>query len=43
MTYSPPINKCDCVEHNCDIQDDYTIDGYTCEECFMDCVEMDNA
>jgi hypothetical protein len=24
-------------------QDDYTIDEYMCEECFMDCVEMDNA
>jgi hypothetical protein len=43
MTYAPPINKCPCVEHDCLNQDDYTIDEYMCEECFMDCVEMDNA
>ena len=36
-----PIDKCPCVEHDCNIKDYYTIDGYTCEECFMDCVEMD--
>jgi hypothetical protein len=37
------INKCPCVEHNCLNEDEYTIDEYMCEECFMDCVEMDNA
>ena len=36
------INKCPCDEHDCLNQDDYTEQEYTCEECFMDCVEMDN-
>jgi len=36
-----PINKCTCDDHDCTNQDDYTEDGYMCEECFMDCVEMD--
>lgn len=34
-------NKCDCVEHKCSNQDDYTENGFTCEECFMDCVEIE--
>ena len=36
-----PMNKCPCVEHDCLNQDDYTQDEYMCEECFMDCVEME--
>ena len=36
-----PMNKCPCDEHNCLNQDDYTQDEYMCEECFMDCVEME--
>ena len=35
------INKCPCDKHDCMNQDDYTKDGDTCEECFMDCVEID--
>jgi len=34
-------NKCDCEYHECANQDDYTEDGNTCEECFTDCVIMD--
>ena len=40
--YAMTKNKCTCDEHDCEIKDDYTKDGYMCEQCFMDCVEMEN-
>jgi hypothetical protein len=36
-----PIDKCPCLKHDCKNQDDYTKMEDTCEECFMDCVEID--
>ncbi len=42
MTKAEIKNKCTCDEHDCEIKDDYTQNGYMCEECFMDCVEMEN-
>ena len=41
MTTLALISKCTCDEHECANQDDYTIEGEMCEQCFMDCVEMD--
>ena len=41
MIDTAPIDKCPCDEHECANKDDYTKMGNTCEECFMDCVEID--
>ena len=37
QTYTE-LSPCDCNECECDNTDDYTEDGWTCEECFRDCV-----
>jgi hypothetical protein len=37
------MEKCPCSIHSCKNVDDYVIlNGVHCEECFRDCVEIDN-
>jgi hypothetical protein len=32
------VSPCNCDQCECDENDDYTEDGWTCEKCFRDCV-----
>ena len=34
---------CGCDQCDCKNTDDYTEEGYACEECFMNCVEIQHA
>ena len=33
---------CPCSKHECSKSDDYVEQGFHCEDCFRDCVEIDN-
>jgi len=37
------IAICPCNKHACKNIDDYVAQGAYCENCFMDCVKVDNA
>lgn len=34
------MNKCPCSKHSCENKDEYTLNGFHCEICFKDCIEI---
>ena len=36
------IKVCPCSKHECSKSDNYVEQGFHCEDCFRDCVEIEN-
>ena len=34
------LPKCPCAKHSCSNSDDYVAEGFHCEDCFRDCIEI---